>query len=75
MFPPEEQNRVDQVEQMTRFEKRSRTGGAGEVSLSQEEVQRRRAQEDSGEEDQLAREYRSRRDSGDSDGAHSCSGL
>ena len=71
----EEQESKDLVAQMTRFEKRSSTGVAGEVSLSQEEVQRRRASEDSDEEDHLAREHRSRRVTGCSDGAQSCSGL
>jgi len=63
---------VNQVEQMTRFETRSWTGSADEVSLSQEEVQRSRAQEESDDEERMAREYRRRRVS---DGAHSCSGL
>jgi len=72
----EEHSRKDLVDRMTRFEKRSSTDVSGEVSFNQEVAQRRRASEESDEEEQLAREHRSRRVSGGcSDGAQSCSGL
>jgi len=48
------------------------TGSAVEVGFSQEEERRSRAREDSGEEERMAREVRSRRESG---GAHLLRGL